>query len=85
MPKKRVSENELIMSTAAAPRRKPAATRRVRRPAVITEAVSPAAVPLQEEIARLAYSYWEARGCQGGSPEEDWLRAERELSISSIA
>jgi len=31
------------------------------------------------EIARLAYSYWEARGCQGGSPEEDWLRAEREL------
>ena len=32
-----------------------------------------------EEIARLAYSYWEARGCQGGSPEDDWLRAEREL------
>jgi len=32
-----------------------------------------------EEIARLAYSYWEARGGQGGSPEEDWRRAEREL------
>ena len=32
-----------------------------------------------EEIARLAYSYWEARGCQGGSSEEDWLRAEQEL------
>jgi len=31
------------------------------------------------EIARLAYSYWEARGCRGGSAEEDWLRAEREL------
>jgi len=31
------------------------------------------------EIERLAYSYWEARGRQGGSPEEDWLRAEREL------
>jgi hypothetical protein len=31
-----------------------------------------------EEIARLAYSYWEARGCTGGSAEEDWLRAERE-------
>jgi hypothetical protein len=32
-----------------------------------------------EEIARLAYWYWEARGSQGGSPEEDWLRAERQL------
>jgi hypothetical protein len=35
--------------------------------------------PTREEIARLAYSYWEARGCQGGSPEEDWFRAERAL------
>ena len=33
----------------------------------------------QEAIARLAYSYWEARGCQNGSPEEDWFRAEAEL------
>jgi len=32
-----------------------------------------------EEIARLAYSYWEARGCQGGSADEDWFRAEKEL------
>ncbi len=30
-------------------------------------------------IAELAYSYWEARGYQGGSPQEDWLRAEQEL------
>jgi hypothetical protein len=37
------------------------------------------AVPSQEEIAALAYSYWEARGRQDGSPDEDWLRAEREL------
>jgi Protein of unknown function (DUF2934) len=35
--------------------------------------------PTQEEIANLAYSYWEARGSQGGSAQEDWLRAEREL------
>jgi hypothetical protein len=34
-----------------------------------------------EEIARLAHSYWESRGCQGGSPEEDWLRAERQLRV----
>lgn len=32
-----------------------------------------------EDIALLAYSYWEARAGQGGSSEEDWLRAEREL------
>ena len=35
--------------------------------------------PSHDEIAVLAYSYWEARGCQGGSPDEDWFRAEREL------
>jgi hypothetical protein len=33
----------------------------------------------QEAIARLAYSYWEARGCRNDSPEEDWFRAEAEL------
>ncbi len=32
----------------------------------------------REEVARLAYSYWVSRGRQGGSPEEDWLRAEAE-------
>lgn len=35
--------------------------------------------PSREDIAVLAYSYWEARGFQGGSPEEDWLRAEQEM------
>ena len=33
----------------------------------------------QEEIARLAYAYWEQRGYENGSPEVDWFRAEREL------
>ncbi len=37
------------------------------------------AVSEHEQIALLAYSYWEARGRQGGSPEDDWLRAEREF------
>jgi hypothetical protein len=32
-----------------------------------------------EEIAKLAYSYWIARGHSHGGAEEDWLRAEREL------
>ncbi|HUJ22096.1 MAG TPA: DUF2934 domain-containing protein [Bryobacteraceae bacterium] len=37
-----------------------------------------------EEIARLAYSYWQARGCPHGSPEEDWLRAEQELLMERL-
>ncbi len=35
--------------------------------------------PTHEEIALVAYQYWEARGRQGGSSEEDWHRAEHEL------
>jgi len=41
--------------------------------------------PSYDEIANLAYSYWEARGCQGGCPEEDWLRAEDELRNRSAS
>ena len=37
------------------------------------------AVSVQERIALLAYTYWEQRGRMGGSPEEDWFRAEREI------
>jgi hypothetical protein len=44
-----------------------------------TEGADPGVAAEHEEIARLAYSYWEARGGEGGSAEEDWLRAEEEL------
>jgi hypothetical protein len=37
--------------------------------------------PSREQIARLAYTYWLNRGCQEGSAEEDWLRAEQELRL----
>jgi hypothetical protein len=40
--------------------------------------------PTHEEIAILAYHIAESRGFQGGSPDEDWLRAEREL-IAGLA
>lgn len=36
------------------------------------------------ETARLAYSHWEARGCEHGSDEEDWLRAEQEMKASLL-
>jgi len=41
--------------------------------------------PTHEEISALAYSFWEARGYQGGSPEEDWLRAQEQLRARAFA
>ena len=82
MPRKSVTEKSVVVSTggaAAAParRRAPASKRTPRT--VIPAANTIAAAPSHEAIAQLAYSYWEARGCQGGSPDEDWLRAEQAL------
>lgn len=54
-------------------------------PAVDAPVFASASVPTNEEIAKLAYSYWEARGYQGGCQEEDWLRAEDELRKRSIS
>jgi hypothetical protein len=42
-------------------------------------AAEEASAPTHDAIANLAYAYWEARGRCGGSPWEDWFRAEREL------
>jgi hypothetical protein len=42
-------------------------------------AESTASAPKHEQIARLAYSYWQDRRCNDGSQVEDWLRAEAEL------
>ncbi|HEY1336840.1 MAG TPA: DUF2934 domain-containing protein [Bryobacteraceae bacterium] len=51
-------------------------------------AVEPAHDPLaasdHEKIAALAYLHWQSRGCPVGSPEEDWLAAERELQGTAV-
>jgi hypothetical protein len=85
--------NDLNASAGAAAPPRRTAQRRVRRAAPVavaataTEsqpaAVAPVCEPSGVEIAQLAYSYWEARGCRGGSPEQDWLRAEQELRSRS--
>jgi hypothetical protein len=31
---------------------------------------------MREEVAKLAYKYWQERQGRAGSPEEDWFRAE---------
>lgn len=38
---------------------------------------------MQEDIARLAYSLWQGRGCPHGSAETDWFEAEHELRQSA--
>jgi hypothetical protein len=38
---------------------------------------------MNHKISQLAYLLWEKRGCPEGSPEIDWLQAERELDQSS--
>jgi hypothetical protein len=46
---------------------------------VYIEAVKMATAPAWDEIARLAYAYWEVRGKRDDSADEDWYRAERDL------
>ena len=52
-----------------------------RKAAPIELSATPASVQAvtHARIADLAYSYWLERGDAHGSPEADWLRAEREL------
>jgi hypothetical protein len=36
--------------------------------------------PSQEQVAKLAHHYWEQRGHEHGAHDDDWLRAEKDLS-----
>jgi len=86
MTRKRVTEKEIVVSAPVPARHKPATTTRSKRSkpaAKVTEPIQNR--PSPEQIASLAYSYWVARGCQGGCPEEDWLRAEQELAAAATA
>lgn len=60
----------------------PAAATSVTTPVVAAPAperkVVPTAASREEEIARLAYSYFEARGYEHGHAIADWVRAEQE-------
>jgi hypothetical protein len=40
-----------------------------------------------DQIASLAHTLWEARGCPEGSPDQDWYEAERQLTgrITQVA
>ena len=93
---KRVSEKKMVVSPGtpkapsarktAPPQRSIRSTASVESVTSVDAASEPVAVQAipTEAVAALAYSYWVARGCVGGSPEEDWLRAERELGESVV-
>jgi hypothetical protein len=42
------------------------------------------AVPSQAKIRERAYELYESRGCEPGQDEQDWFRAEQEMSGSSL-
>jgi hypothetical protein len=92
MARKQNPEKDVVVSSGAAAAR-PRRTAPAARPkhssstAEIPSTLARAAeyAPSHEEIATLAYTYWLERGCQGGSPEEDWQRAEQELRIQASA
>lgn len=86
MAKKQVNINETAAAAASARAAKPRAPRvkaAQHSKTVSVEPVSvPAATPVTAEnphdaIARIAYSLWEERGYEEGSPVEDWLHAEQ--------
>jgi hypothetical protein len=37
-----------------------------------------------EDIAALAYTIWQARGCPEGSPDENWFHAAQELRARGL-
>ena len=82
MTTKRTTKSESVSAGSA-----PTGIRKPRRAGAMhtTKPVAPVATSVQsvavdtEAIAALAYSFYEARGYAGGSPEEDWFRAEQEL------
>jgi hypothetical protein len=38
-----------------------------------------------EFVSKLAYKFWQERGCPFGSPEVDWFRAEQAVYSSLVA
>jgi len=52
---------------------------------VRSSAAPRAAQDLQEQIAALAYSLWQSRGCPEGTADEDWFNAEETLRTNGAA
>lgn len=71
-------KEKLKAAAAAASALTPAAGRELDAP--------PQGIELADaEVAARAYSFWENRGYEGGTPEDDWQRAIRELTEERAA
>ena len=87
MAPKKITDKKAIGSTPGSTpesgqKAKKTSTRKVSSKKVRVEDMS--SISIHEKVALLAYSYWEERGGQGGSPEEDWFKAEREVLAGVI-
>lgn len=78
MTVKRTSKSEPVLTSGTGRPRRAGATHSQKTAPPVVESSEPPTVD-ESEIARLAYSLWQERGCVGGSPEEDWLKAQQEL------
>jgi Protein of unknown function (DUF2934) len=72
------------MSTAPKMALSPTTVEATDQPADSVAAAAESGAPKHEEIAQLAYQYWESRGRPLGSPEEDWLRAEQDVLMDRL-
>jgi len=91
MPSKKLaSENAAATPERAAKQKTPKTTvsvksatprGRVAEPKAATVAMEAPVVNAAEEISRIAYGFWEARGREHGHHEQDWLRAEQEYLL----
>ena len=84
MTSKRSNKTDTLSAGVAVRRSRSSGATHSRKPGTTiatseTESVNAASQVDPEAVARLAYSYWEARGGVGGTPEDDWFRAEHEL------
>ena len=63
--------------------KKPKAAAKPRKTATkkdTTKGTPIAVMPSREEVEKLARDYWAQRGFQDGFAEQDWFRAEQELT-----
>jgi hypothetical protein len=85
MTSKRSNKTDTLSAGGAVRRSRSSGATHSRKPGATmtssseTESANMASQVDPEAVARLAYSYWEARGGVGGTPEDDWFRAEHEL------
>jgi hypothetical protein len=93
MPSKKLAiENAAATPERAAKPKTPKTTTSVKSatPRVRLARHKPAALAVEapvmnphDEIARIAYGFWEARGREHGYHEQDWLRAEQEYRLTA--